>query len=70
MDSNKPLVLGSNDSVFYFYFMKLGFILNQTNSSLFVHHTTTGTVYLLLYVDDMVLTSTNPALIKTLITRL
>ena len=50
--------------------MKLGFILNQTNSSLFVHHTTAGTVYILLYVDDMVLTGTNPALIKTLITRL
>ena len=50
--------------------MKLGFILNQTNSSLFVHHTTAGTIYLLLYVDDMVLTGTNPTLIKTLITRL
>ncbi|XP_034685771.1 uncharacterized mitochondrial protein AtMg00810-like [Vitis riparia] len=40
------------------------------DSSLFVHHTIAGTVYLLLYVDDMVLTTTNPALIKTLITRL
>ncbi|RVW50549.1 Retrovirus-related Pol polyprotein from transposon RE1 [Vitis vinifera] len=40
------------------------------DSSLFVHHTTAGTVYLLLYVDDMVLTGTNPTLIKTLITRL
>ncbi|RVX04648.1 Retrovirus-related Pol polyprotein from transposon RE1 [Vitis vinifera] len=39
------------------------------DSSLFVHHTTTDIVYLLLYVDDMVLTSTNPASIKTLITR-
>ncbi|RVW68255.1 Retrovirus-related Pol polyprotein from transposon RE1 [Vitis vinifera] len=29
-----------------------------------------GTIYLLLYVDDMVLTGTNPALIKTLITGL
>ena len=48
--------------------MKLGFILSQADSSLFVHHTTIGTIYLLLYVDDMVLTGTNPALIKTLIT--
>ncbi|RVW31325.1 putative mitochondrial protein [Vitis vinifera] len=42
----------------------------HADSSLFVHHTTAGTVYILLYVDDMVLTGTNPALIKTLITRL
>ncbi|KAL6321989.1 hypothetical protein AAG906_035908 [Vitis piasezkii] len=55
---------------FIFFFMKLGFILSQADSSLFVHHTTAGTIYLLLYVDDMVLTGTNPALIKTLITRL
>ncbi|KAL6349136.1 hypothetical protein AAG906_033792 [Vitis piasezkii] len=40
-----------------------------SNSSLFVHHTTTNTIYLLLYVDDMVL-RTNPTLIKTLITQL
>ena len=52
------------------FLMKLGFLLNQANFSLFVHHTTAGTVYLLLYVDDMVLTGNNPALIKTLITRL
>ncbi|GFZ05453.1 hypothetical protein Acr_17g0010250 [Actinidia rufa] len=43
---------------------------NVADSSLFVHHSTAGTVYLLLYVDDMVLTGNNPALIKTLITRL
>ena len=50
--------------------MKLGFLLSQADSSLFFHHTTTGTFYLLLYVDDMVFTGNNLALIKTLITRL
>ncbi|KAF5441902.1 hypothetical protein F2P56_037146 [Juglans regia] len=42
----------------------------HADSSLFIHHITSGTVYLLLYVDDMVLTGNNPALTKTLITRL
>ncbi|XP_042939441.1 uncharacterized mitochondrial protein AtMg00810-like [Carya illinoinensis] len=43
---------------------------NQADSSLFVHYTMSSTIYLLLYVDNMVLTGNNTALIKTLITRL
>ncbi|WKA07360.1 hypothetical protein VitviT2T_025200 [Vitis vinifera] len=42
----------------------------HADSSFFVHHTIASTVYLLLYVDNMVLTGTNPVLIKTPITRL
>ena len=52
------------------FLQKLGFLLSQADSSLFVHHTIANTIYLLLYVDDMVLTGNNSALIQTLITRL
>jgi hypothetical protein len=55
---------------FSLFVLNLGFLLNQADSFLLVHHTTADTVYLLLYVDDMVLTGNNPNLIKTLITRL
>jgi hypothetical protein len=52
------------------FLLQLGFLISKADSSLFVHHSAAGTVYLLLYVDDMVLTGSNPSLIKTLITRL
>ncbi|CAM8975404.1 unnamed protein product [Rhodiola kirilowii] len=50
------------------YLLKIGFYLSQADSSLFIHHTSACTIYLLLYVDDMVVNGRNPTLIKTLIT--
>jgi hypothetical protein len=48
----------------------LGFHSSPADSSLFVYHSTLGTVYLLLYVYDMVLTGSSSSLIRTFITRL
>ncbi|XP_011010893.1 PREDICTED: uncharacterized protein LOC105115645 [Populus euphratica] len=48
----------------------LGFHSSLADSSLFVYHSKLGTVYLLLYVDDIVLTSSSSSLIHTFITRL
>ncbi|XP_058080749.1 uncharacterized mitochondrial protein AtMg00810-like [Magnolia sinica] len=42
----------------------------HANSSLFVYHSSLGTVYLFLYVDDMVITGSNTSMVQTLITRL
>jgi hypothetical protein len=52
------------------FLLQLGFLISKADSSLFVHHSAAGMIYLLLYVDNMVLTGSNPSLIKTLITRL
>ncbi|XP_019080347.1 uncharacterized mitochondrial protein AtMg00810-like [Vitis vinifera] len=52
------------------FLLKLGFLSNHVDSSLFVYHFSVGTVYLLLYVDDMVITGSNSSMVQTLITRL
>ncbi|KAJ6945155.1 Retrovirus-related Pol polyprotein from transposon RE1 [Populus alba x Populus x berolinensis] len=52
------------------FLLQLGFLISKADSSLFVHHSAARTVYLLLYIDDMVLTGNNPSLIKNLITQL
>src|SRR5262249_43124268 len=43
---------------------------SKADSSLFVYHSSLGTVYLLLYIDDMVITGNNSTLVQTLIIRL
>lgn len=48
----------------------LGFVSSQADSSLFVHHSMAGLVYLLLCVDDMVITGNNPGFMSTLLARL
>ncbi|XP_022860440.1 uncharacterized protein LOC111380988 [Olea europaea var. sylvestris] len=50
------------------FFME--FLNEEADSSLFVYHSSLGTVYLLLYVDDMVITGSNPSMIQSIITRL
>ena len=52
------------------FLLKLGFLSSQVDSSLFFYHSSVGTVYLLLYVDDMVITGSNSSMVQTLITRL
>ncbi|KAL6325439.1 hypothetical protein AAG906_023284 [Vitis piasezkii] len=42
----------------------------HADSSLFVYHSSVGTIYLLLYVDDMTITRSNSSMVQTLITRL
>jgi hypothetical protein len=46
------------------------FITNSAYSSLFVYHGPRGIVYLLLYVDDMVIKVNNQSILYTLIVRL
>ncbi|KAL6312348.1 hypothetical protein AAG906_008002 [Vitis piasezkii] len=45
------------------FLLKLGFHSSQADSSLFVYHSSLGTVYLLLYVDDMIITGSTPSLL-------
>ena len=52
------------------FLLKLGFHSSQADFSLFVYHSSLGTVYLLLYVDDMIITGSTPSLVHTFITRL
>jgi len=68
MDLNKPFCAWFQR--FSSFLLHLGFLISKADSFLFVHHSAAGMVYLLLYVDDIVLTGSNPSLIKTLITRL
>uniref|UniRef100_A0A6N2KNP9 Integrase catalytic domain-containing protein n=1 Tax=Salix viminalis TaxID=40686 RepID=A0A6N2KNP9_SALVM len=52
------------------FLLRLGFIASRADSSLFVHHSSHGVVYLLLYVDDMVITGNNTSMLHSLIDRL
>ena len=55
---------------FAVYISSLGFISSRSDSSLFTFHHDLETIYLLLYVDDIILTASNPSLITRFITRL
>lgn len=46
------------------------FIASRADSSLFVYHSPHGVIYLLLYVDDMVITGSNSSMLRSLIDRL
>jgi hypothetical protein len=48
----------------------LGFIEAKSDTSLFILHQGTDTVYLLLYVDDIVLTASSPQLLQRIIAAL
>jgi hypothetical protein len=41
----------------------LGFVKSKSNTSLFIFRRGTDTIYLLLYVDDIVLTASSAALL-------
>lgn len=55
---------------FSHFLLQYGFQCSRTDSSLFVFSRSEGSLYLLLYVDDIVLTSNNPNLLQTFVTRL
>jgi hypothetical protein len=57
-------------SRFATYLFSLGFIEAKSDTSLFVFRQGTDTVYLLLYVDDIVLTAASPQLLQRVITAL
>jgi hypothetical protein len=46
------------------YLLSLGFINTKTDALLFIYHHEGNTIYLLLYVDDIVLTSSSMALLR------
>ena len=49
------------------FFLGIGFIASRVDSSLFVYHSPHGVIYLLLYVDDMVITKSNFSMMSSLI---
>lgn len=52
------------------YIVKLGFTGTRSDSSLFVLHQGTDIAYLLLYVDDIVLTRSSSSLLHRIVNRL
>ena len=54
-------------SFFAAYILQLGFVEAKTDTSLFVYHQGGDTVYLLLYVDDIVLTASSTPLLRRVI---
>lgn len=52
------------------YLIQKGFRACQSDTSLFVHQSSSATIYILVYVDDLIITGTNEALIQKFITRL
>ena len=57
-------------SRFASFLLKLGFTEAKTDSSLFIYHSGADTVYLLLYVDDIVLTASSSSLLQRIISAL
>ncbi|KAF5476382.1 hypothetical protein F2P56_008105 [Juglans regia] len=55
---------------FSHFLIKIGFNGSKADSSLFVHSSDNGIIYLLLYVDDIVITGINVSLIDTFINKL
>lgn len=55
---------------FVIYISSLGFISSRSDSSLFTFHHDSETIYLLLYVDDIILMASKTSLITRVITRL
>jgi histone deacetylase 1/2 len=50
--------------------LQLGFVSSKCDPSLFTYNTTGNTVYLLVYVDDIIITSNNSSLLQSLIDKL
>ncbi|KAJ9544405.1 hypothetical protein OSB04_024112 [Centaurea solstitialis] len=55
---------------FVVYLSSLGFLSSKTDTSLFTYHREPDTIYLLLYVDDIILTASSPTLISMVISKL
>jgi hypothetical protein len=57
-------------SHFATFLLTLGFVEAKSDTSLFIYHYADGVAYLLLYVDDIVLTASSPQLLQWIITSL
>jgi histone deacetylase 1/2 len=57
-------------SQFVTFLLTLGFLEAKSDTSLFIYHHADGVAYLLLYVDDIVLTASSPKLLQRIITSL
>lgn len=55
---------------FAVYISSLGFRSSKSDTSLFIYHHGSDVIYLLLYVDDIILTASSPALVTRVISRL
>ena len=55
---------------FTFHLLQLAFTASMADSSLFIFHSSGTIIYLLLYVDDIIVTGNNPSQISSLITAL
>jgi hypothetical protein len=56
--------------MFVSYLLSLGFVEAKSDTCLFIFHRDSETVYLLLYVDDIVLTTSNTELLQRTISTL
>ncbi|KAL4565709.1 hypothetical protein LXL04_029812 [Taraxacum kok-saghyz] len=52
------------------FLLTQGFRACQSDTSLFVHHSSKATIYVLVYVDDLIITGTSPDLIQNFINHL
>ena len=52
------------------FLLSLGFVTSRADSSLFVYSNGTALIYFLIYVDDMIITSSDPSLVDTIIWQL
>ena len=57
-------------SRFATYLVSLGFVKEKSDTSLFVYQHGTDSAYLLLYVDDIVLTASSPGFLRRIISAL
>ncbi|XP_028082419.1 uncharacterized protein LOC114283747 [Camellia sinensis] len=57
-------------STFSGFLLSQGFLQSKCDSSLFVHKTSSSITYLLIYVDDILLTGTDEAFLQTLLTHM
>jgi len=57
-------------SRFATHLLSLGFVEAKSDTSLFVHQHSSDTAYLLLYVDDIVLTASSPGFLRRIISAL
>jgi len=55
---------------FSMHLLHLGFICRKANPSLFILHTHKGKIFLLLYVNDIIVTGSNPSHVSSLVLQL
>ena len=54
----------------HIFLLSLGYVTSHADSSLFVYSNGTALIYFLVYVDDLIITSSDPSLVDTIIWQL